>query len=127
MIAQLIGAAPRYFGKSDPWTLIQKIFGIFKISAGKIFPYAITTKRSAWISFNALIKEISRKSAGSKRGILFLRANSLIGEDATFIPRPFGLSGCVTHAATENEERANRSRLTNAKSSLPKKIMFIIF
>lgn len=37
-IAQLMGAAPRYFGSSDEWTLIEPYFGVFRMSSGRIRP-----------------------------------------------------------------------------------------
>ena len=37
-IAQLMGAAPRYRGSREEWTLIQPNGGIARISSGRIFP-----------------------------------------------------------------------------------------
>jgi hypothetical protein len=46
------GEAPRYFGNSDPCTLIGPKVGIFKIDCGKIFPYEITTRKSGFLAFS---------------------------------------------------------------------------
>src|SRR3990172_3465666 len=44
--AQLIGAAPRYFGRSDAWTLMHPRRGMSRIDFGRMWPYATTTTRS---------------------------------------------------------------------------------
>ena len=35
-IAQLMGAAPRYLGKSDAWTLMEPYLGVSRMSSGRI-------------------------------------------------------------------------------------------
>jgi len=36
--AQLIGAAPRYFGRSDAWTLMHPMRGMSRIDFGRMWP-----------------------------------------------------------------------------------------
>ena len=45
-MAQLIGAAPRYFGSREAWRLIQPSRGIGRSRAGIIWPYAMITMQS---------------------------------------------------------------------------------
>ena len=45
-MAQLIGAAPLYFGSKEACRLIQPIFGIGSNLAGIIWPYAMITAQS---------------------------------------------------------------------------------
>ena len=44
--AQLIGAAPRYFGRREAWTLMHSRRGMSRIDFGRMWPYATTTIRS---------------------------------------------------------------------------------
>jgi len=53
--AHCIGAAPRYFGRREPCTLIHPYFGISNNSLGSIFPYATTTITSGFNAFISLI------------------------------------------------------------------------
>src|SRR3989338_1460405 len=70
IIAQLIGAAPRYRGKRDACTLSAQRRGILKMLDGKICPYAITINNSTLYVFKSSIKEDSFKSVGCKTVIL---------------------------------------------------------
>jgi hypothetical protein len=63
-MAHWIGAAPRYLGSRDVWTLRQPKRGRSRMLWGRIWPYAATTIRSGC------------KSRGRQEG---------------FAPRPFGL------------------------------------
>ena len=38
MTAQLMGAAPRYLGSRDEWTLMHPMGGRFKMSSGRMRP-----------------------------------------------------------------------------------------
>ena len=55
IIAQLIGAAPLYFGSREACTLIQPKTGMSKTALLKICPYATTIIKSGLISTKALI------------------------------------------------------------------------
>lgn len=55
MMAQLIGAAPRYFGRREAWRLTLPRRG-WLAQCGAIFcPKAMTTMTSAWGSSSALM------------------------------------------------------------------------
>ena len=62
--AHCIGAAPRYFGKSDACTLIHPYWPISSISFGRICPKAITTITSISSFFSSSINSGSLTFTG---------------------------------------------------------------
>jgi len=95
MTAQLMGAAPRYFGNNDACKFIVPNGGMVKTDTGNI-RNATTTKRSADSSFSSAMKAWSARFVGVKMGIPQLSAVRFTGVALSFCPRPTGLSGPVT-------------------------------
>ena len=121
IIARCMGAAPRYFGRSEPCTLIQPYSGIFKISSGSICPKAVTAISSALYFRSSSTNSGAFTRSGCKTARPCASAYSFTGENASFLPLPFGLSGCVITASTSCSRRRASSEAT-AKSGVPIKI-----
>ena len=96
MIAQLIGAAPRYLGSKEECKFIQKYLGSESKLLSKIWPYATTIKTSAFSAFKVFIVSRLVHFFGWSIGILFSKAKFLTGDAVDIRPRPFGWSGWVT-------------------------------
>src|ERR1017187_2797649 len=68
----------------------------------------------------------SRARGGCNTGNLSLSASDLTGDGCNFKSRPFGFSGCVTTAATENlSSRASDTRLAQDNPAVPMKTILI--
>ena len=124
-IARWIGAAPRYFGKSDECRFMQNCVGILRKVALKICPNATTIITSGRFCFNDSINSGSLTVFGCSMGRSESNAYCLIGETRSFCLRPFGLSGCVMTASIECEDWCRDFRVGSANSGVPIKIMFL--
>ena len=90
-----IGAAHRYFGRREVWTLRKPIGGISSRIWGRIFPYATTIQISG-----ASSRTVARKSSfftfsGWNSGIFFSCAIFATGEEIISCHRQPILSGLV--------------------------------
>ena len=119
MIAQLIGAAPLYFGKSDAWIFTQPYFGISRISLDNICPKAATTKISACSCLNLSTHSGVLIFWGCHIVSPCLSAHSFTGGNCICPLLPLGLSGCVTTAAISCPASINASRAPTEKSGVP--------
>src|SRR5512139_964493 len=113
--AQLIGAAPRYRGSREAWTLTGAMRGMSRIAFGRMCPYAATTIRSGNSAAMRSTESGWRAFSGWYTGIPSRTANSFTGGEITVCPRPDGRSGLhstrVTRsvaARAEREGTANR-------------------
>lgn len=98
MMAQLIGAAPRYCGSSEACRLIVPIGGMFHTCVGSM-RNATTICRSAWYVCSWLRNVGSVSFCGCRMGRLFCSAYCLTGLCCRVSwCRPTGLSGVVTTA-----------------------------
>ena len=88
-IAQLIGAAPRYFGSSEACRLTLPSRAWFTAASPIFWPKAITTIASAGGSGSAF------RSAVRVTGRPNSAATAATGVGVSFLPRPAGRSGCV--------------------------------
>ena len=120
-----IGAAPRYLGKSEAWTLIHPYFAASSTRLGKILPYATTTIISAFISSICLIISLSLSELGWKTSILCSLAHFFTAGGVKICFLPTGLSGWEKTAITLCFS-INFSKQGTAKSGVPIKITFII-
>ena len=93
--AHWIGAAPRYFGSSEPWTLMQPLGGIARTAGGSSLPYAATAISSGFSARSVSAASSVRSVAGWYTGMSRSSASALTGGGSSLCPRPFGLSGCV--------------------------------
>ncbi len=85
--AHWIGAAPLYFGKIEPWRLMQPTLGIFSRISGKILN-ATTTKRSGKRSDNKTEKLSSLRFSEDRTGIPKSSAHFATGVESGFRPLP---------------------------------------
>src|SRR6185369_2665025 len=117
-MARWIGAAPRYFGRMEPWTFRNPCFGISSSAGGRIFPYATTMPMSGAAA--RMASSPSRIFGGWISGNPSSFAFTATAGDCIFIPRPAGLSGCAT-TRTISCSRASASSVGTAKSGVPRK------
>lgn len=104
--------------------LIAPYFGIFKISFGKIMPKAITTKKSAFMSFNFSIN--SREFFGCMTFNESFFAPSFTGEGVNVFFLPTGLSGRVITLKTSIPgSLKSASNDGTANCGVPRKTIFI--
>ena len=99
IIAQWIGAAPRYLGNREACKLNEPFEGIDQTSFGSIRK-ATTTNTSALCSFNSETNDSSFKLGGCKMGRFFSVQKTLIGDAVNCFPLPDFLSCAVTTAIT---------------------------
>ena len=97
--AQLIGAAPRYWGSNEACKLKVPNRGIFQTTSGNIRK-ATTIWRSAFHSRSACTKASSFSFSGCSNGKFCSSAYCLTGEYWILCPRPAGLSGIVITPTT---------------------------
>ena len=83
MIAHWIGAAPRYFGSSEAWMLIEPRAGTSSTALGRIWPNATTTARSAPYAARRSGQPASRRRGGCSTGRPAATAASLMGGDVS--------------------------------------------
>ena len=95
-----MGAAPRYLGSKEPWTLTQPSLGASSTALGSSLPYATTTMTSAPQAWISRWVSSPRRFTGWNTGMLCRRASSLTGGGCSLWPRPLGLSGWVYTAQT---------------------------
>src|SRR5579883_2893254 len=121
-MAHAIGAAPRYFGKSEAWTLMPPCGGTASTSRERIWPYAATTSKSGCNDCNA----------ATPSGVLMLsgwRTATPCSWAMVFMPRPVcrveprsapaARSGCVTRPTTECGLAKSASKVGSANSPVP--------
>ena len=89
--AHWIGAAPRYCGSSEPWTLMQPRGGIDKTAGGSSLPYAATTISSGCSARSVSAASSVRSVAGWYTGMPCSSASDLTGGGSSLWPR---LSAC---------------------------------
>src|SRR5579863_3535481 len=123
--AHWIGAAPRYFGKSDPWRLMQPKCGSASIHGGMILPYATTTIASGAIASNwdrnsGLLRILSGCVTCRPKA----RAACFTGVGSTICLRPTGLSGCETTSAISCSAACNACKVGTANCGVPQKTSF---
>ena len=110
MIAHAIGAAPRYRGSSDAWTLMDPRGGTSSTAGGRICPNATTTATSAATLGEALGPAWIAKPDGLEDRDPVLERGHLDGRR----PRPLAPAGRPvrlrhgSHDAVAGEERAER-------------------
>jgi len=116
--AHAIGAAPRYLGRSEAWTLMDPRAGMSRTAVGRIWPKATTTATSARTPRSGSSHRGSRSRSGWSTGTPAATARSFTGGGATCRPRPAGRSGCVT-TATTSWEASSASSVGSAKRGVP--------
>ena len=127
MTAHWMGAAPRYMGSKEAWTLIHPYFGSSKISFGMICPKATTTTTSGFNSLSFSSHWASRIFTGWYTGIPAARAVSFTGGICMAFPRPFGLSGWENTACTLYRPASIKAcSVPTAKSGVPINTTFLI-
>ena len=120
IIDQLIGAAPRYCGSSEPWRLNVPNRGIFHTTSGNI-RNATTICRSASNAFSSLRKFSSFSFSGCSRGKFCSNAYFFTAEYCILYPLPLGLSGMVITPTILYPFSTSFFRLSTAKSGVPMK------
>ena len=118
MIAHWIGAAPRYRGRSEAWTLMEPRVGTWSTDFGRICPKATTTATSGRNSARRPGHSGSRSRAGCTTGSPAASARTLTGGGVRRRPRCAGRSGWVTTATTSCRRRS-ASRVGSANSGVP--------
>jgi hypothetical protein len=98
MIAHWMGAAPRYFGSSEAWMLIDPRTGASSTACGRIWPKATTTAASAPKARRRCGHSGSRTRAGCSTVRPASSAARLTGGGVSFCPRCAGRSGWVITA-----------------------------
>ena len=120
--AQWIGAAPRYWGRSDPCRLTVPKRGRFHTTSGNM-RNATTTPRSASHSSSSAWNSGDFSFSGWARGRLCARATCFTSEARNVRPRPAGRSGAVTTPTTLCWDWSNCSRHVAANWGVPRKRM----
>src|SRR5271170_2168096 len=121
-----MGAAPRYFGSSDPCRLIFPNRGSSSIHCGIIRPYATTRIASGRISSSrARNSALFLIFAGCTTSSPCSRAARFTEGTCNSIPRPAARSGCVTTRATSCPAAITASSVGTANSGVPQKTSFI--
>ena len=124
--AQLMGAAPRYCGSSEPCTLTVPMGGIFQTISGSIRK-ATTICMSAFNDFNSSTNKGSFSFTGCSIFNPFSKAYFFTALSVSFMPLPAGLSGAVTTAAISYPAFTNASKEATANSGVPINTMRIFF
>src|SRR5262249_14835989 len=123
MMAHAMGAAPRWRGSPEPWTLMEPRLGTSSTALGSIWPKATTTATSASSSRNRSGHPGSRSRGGCRTGRPAASARCFTGESAICRPRPAGLSGWGTAATTLCRSR-RASSVGTANSGVPENKTF---
>ena len=119
IIAQLMGAAPRYCGNREAWRLKVPWGGIFHTTSGSIRK-ATTTCKSARKLLNCCKKVSSFNFSGWSTGSPWLTAYCLTALwESSVWWRPIGLSGIVTTATTLYPPSTSARKEATAKSGVP--------
>src|SRR5262249_54095317 len=121
-MAQAMGAAPRYFGSSEAWTLIPPSGATARTSLDRICPYAATTSRSGRNSFSPATPSGVLTLSGCKTGTLCSRAISFMPTPTCRVePRswPTARSGCVTRPTTSWRLASRAWKVGAAKVPVP--------
>ena len=119
-MAHWMGAAPRWRGSREAWTLMAPSRGTWSTAAGRIFPYATTTSRSGRQARSCSTTASSSRS-GWSTGMPYSAATALTGGAAGSSPRPWGRSGWVMTPTTRTCRCRSSSRLGTAKAGVPMK------
>jgi hypothetical protein len=117
-MAHWIGAAPRYFGNSEPWMLIDPRGEAASTAVGRIWPNATTTAMSAPSARRRSGHSGSRRRGGWMTGRPAWSAATLMGGGVSFWPRWAGRSGCVT-TVTIVWARRSASKVGSANAGVP--------
>src|SRR5258705_9512283 len=96
MTAHCTGAAPRYFGNTDAWTLMQPRGTAPSTAGGRILPYATTTASAAPDSASATASSPLRADFGWITRRPSASSARFTAGACSCPPRPAGLSGCDT-------------------------------
>src|SRR5688572_8512304 len=83
MIAQLIGAAPRYWGSNEAWRLNVPSEGIAHTTSGNILN-ATTIWRLAWYDLSSSRNSGDFRLVGCNTGMLCFNAHSFTGDAESF-------------------------------------------
>ena len=114
-----MGAAPRYWGRSEPCRLTVPSAGRFHTASGSILN-ATTTPRSAFHSSRRPGNSGAFSFSGCARGRPCWTATSLTALAFSERPRPAGLSGAVTTPTTWCRLKSNCSRQAAANCGVPR-------
>ena len=126
MMAQLIGAAPRYSGSSEACRLKVPRRGIAQTTSGSILK-AMTIPRSGCNACKASRNAGSRNFSGCNTGTPSSRAAIFTSLSRRCRPRPAGLSGTVTAPTTLYPSATSRRSDGTANSGVPMKTMRSVF
>src|SRR6185312_39299 len=118
--AQLMGAAPRYCGSSDPWRLTVPFGGMDQTTSGSMRK-ATTICRSAFSPRNSSRNPGFFSRSGCSSGNPLSKAYFFTALADSCIPRPAGLSGAVNTPTTLYPAATMASRLATANSGVPMK------
>ena len=119
MTAQLMGAAPRYWGNKAACTLNVPNSGIAHTTSGNILK-ATTTCRLALYERSCSTNSGSFIFSGWSTGKLCSSAYCFTCEGCSTLPcRPTGLSGCVTTATTLYSFSTSARSVSTANSGVP--------
>ena len=124
--AHCIGDAPLYSGSNDACTFTHPKRGISIILFGSSCPKATTTNISALYVLSFSINSSFLAFSGCSTSIPSFTASCLTGENTSSLLLPFGLSGCVTTAATSCPASTSALSVPTAKSGVPINITFTI-
>src|ERR1700737_2988798 len=117
-----MGAAPRYFGSNEACRLRFPRDGRSIIHCGMMRPYPTTMIASGLIPVNCsrnstLVLILSGWLTSSPNS----SASCFTGDEASSMPRPFGLSGCVTTSRIAKPASTSFSRVGTANAGVPQK------
>ena len=119
MTAQLMGAAPRYWGNSAAWTLNVPYSGIAHTTSGNMRK-ATTTCRLALYERSCSTNSGSFIFSGCSTGNPCATAYCFTAEGCISVwCRPTGLSGCVTTATTLYSFSTSACSVSTANSGVP--------
>src|SRR5690606_30122474 len=122
IMAQLIGAAPRYWGRREAWRLKVPKLGISHTCLGSILK-ATTTCKLASKALSSSRNPLSFRLVGCNNSSSLCRANSFTAEYCSLRPRPAGRSGAVITPTTCSPASRMACRLPTAKSGVPMNTM----
>ena len=123
-MAHWMGAAPRYLGRREPWTLMQPCLGISRFSWDRSWPKAAVTIRSGAKSCKAATPSGALILSNWYTGIPSSRAAALAAGGVNTAFRPTGRSGWVKRASSWPRLWSIFNEGT-AKSGVPRKAILI--